>query len=424
MEYFRTFLEQVLFLTQQMSVYLLLGFLVAGLLHVFVKREWIHAQLGANSKLAVVKAVFLGAPLPLCSCGVIPVAASLKKAGASPAAILAFLIATPVTGVDSMLATYALMGTFIAIVRPAASIVIALGAGFILLAVTVSTGESQESPTSQPTAGAGISLPRKLLKAVRYGLDELLSGIARPVVVGLLVGGAIATFVPAHFINHYVGSGPLAYAAMVLLATPLYVCATGSIPIAAALMAKGLSPGAALAFLLAGPATNTVTIAVAKDIIGKKGTVVYLVVLMAGTFALAAGTDWLATVLQVDTGAALAQHHHAEGTSLLFRVAGWLTLGLLAWHLVSPHARRLLDSYRERQSMTASGAQAVMRVPDATCKNCTGKITDALGKLDYVNHVSVDLSSKLVKVMLAGDEPEGGLKQALKSAGYDSERIS
>jgi uncharacterized protein len=416
-----TFFEQVLFLTQQMSVYLLAGFVVAGLLHVFIKKEWIHSQLGANSVGAVTKGVFLGAPLPLCSCGVIPVAASLKKAGASPAATLAFLIATPVTGVDSILATYALMGTFLATVRPVASIIIALCAGFILLLITRETTATEPAPPAPAAEKSQMSLAQRLVTALRYGLVELLSDIARPVTLGLLVGGAIAVFVPAHFIHQHVGAGPLAYGAMVLLATPLYVCATGSIPIAAALMAKGLSPGAALAFLLAGPATNTVTIAVAKDIIGKKGTVVYLLVIVVGTFLLAAGTDWLASGTAFSAPEVLAHQHHEEALGIVFRGAGWLLVGLLGYHLVAPFAQRLMARREDRRPLSPGRREVLLHAPLATCKNCTASIKGALGKLKVVDHVSVDLSTKLIKVTMTHEGQIADLQQALLEAGYESE---
>jgi len=296
-----------------------------------------------------VKGALLGTPLPLCSCGVIPVAASLKKSGASPAATLSFLIATPVTGLDSILATYALMGTFLAIVRPVASVAVALVAGLVLLLVT----KRAPVEAAPEQAGGTLDYPNlvsRLADAVRYGLGELLSGIARPVLLGLAVGAAISVLVPPHFISAYVGHGFLSYAVMVLIATPLYVCATGSIPIAAALLAKGLSPGAALAFLLAGPATNTVTIAVARDLIGKRGVVVYLSVIVAGSIALAGATDALAALVEADVHAAVAAHSHEAGPGMLNVIIGYFILALVVYHALAPLVTR--------------------RKPEAPCEGC------------------------------------------------------
>ena len=343
------FIDQFVLLAHQMGIYLLIGFIAAGLLHVFVPERWVFRQFGRNSVGSVVKGALLGTPLPLCSCGVIPVVASLKKSGASPAATLSFLIATPVTGLDSILATYALMGTFLAIVRPLASVTVALVAGLVLLLVT--RGASSEVTDEQAGDSRGPQgLFPQLAAAVRYGLGELLSGIARPVLIGLAAGAAISVLVPPQFISAYVGHGFLSYAVMVLIATPLYVCATGSIPIAAALLAKGLSPGAALAFLLAGPATNTVTIAVAKDLIGKKGVVVYLGVIVAGSIALAGATDGLAALVGADVLAAVAEHNHEAGPGTFNVIIGYFILALVVYHALAP--------------------LATARKPEAPCQDC------------------------------------------------------
>ncbi|MBM4352338.1 MAG: permease [Deltaproteobacteria bacterium] len=330
-------LSQFLLLTEQMAPYLLLGFMVAGLLHVFVPRRWVFRQLGRRSAWAVIKGALLGAPLPLCSCGVLPVAASLRKSGASPPAVLSFLIATPVTGVDSVLATYALMGGFLATVRPVASVVLAIAAGLVLLLSGKSgeeAGTSQETP--QETA-APPSLPSRLVAAVRYAFVDLFRGIAGSMLLGLAAGAAIAAFVPADLVTRLGVGGVLSYLLMVAIGVPLYVCATGSIPIAAALLAKGLSPGAALAFLLAGPATNTVAIAVSRTLVGRRGTLVYLACIVVGSVLAAAGTDALAVLVGYSWEAATLHHHHAqEGPGLLFRLSGFALLGLAAWHITAP----------------------------------------------------------------------------------------
>jgi len=418
------FIDQFVLLAHQMGIYLLIGFIAAGLLHVFVPERWVFRQFGDNSVGSVVKGALLGTPLPLCSCGVIPVAASLKKSGASPAATLSFLIATPVTGFDSILATYALMGTFLAVVRPLASITVALVAGLVLLLVTRSA-PAGDSPEQAGVTGGSRTLPSRLADAVRYGLGELLAGIARPVLLGLAVGAAISVLVPTSFISNYVGQGFLSYAVMVMIATPLYVCATGSIPIAAALLAKGLSPGAALAFLLAGPATNTVTIAVAKDLIGKRGVAVYLGVIVAGSVALAWGTDALTVVLGVDVHAAVAAHHHEAGPGIFSVIVGYFILALVLWHAGAPLAAPLLGRLARRAEPENGEARAVtLSVPDATCQNCARTITRALTDLPSVRKVDVDLSRKLVVVALESDAAQPDLVGALAGAGHEATVLS
>jgi uncharacterized protein len=336
------FLAYFLLLAQQMAPYLLLGFVVAGFLHVLIPRKWVHSHLGQASPLSVLKGALLGAPLPLCSCGVLPVAASLKRSGASPPAVLAFLIATPVTGIDSILATYALLGTYLAIVRPVASVLIAILAGFVLLIAfhRKTTKTPPVSIPSKPVAGPGFI--ERSRRALVYAFTELLGGIAGSVTIGLLLGAGIALLLPADILSRFNDVPTLSYLAMILIGMPLYVCATGSIPIAAALMMKGLSPGAALAFLLAGPATNTVAIAVARELVGKRGTAVYLVTIFAGTLMAAYAVDGMAGMMGVSAMDKGSHHAHAESPGLLSIVSGYLLLALLGWHLLRPLGSRFL----------------------------------------------------------------------------------
>jgi uncharacterized protein len=336
------FFSEFMLLSQQMGPYLLLGFAVAGLLHVFVPAAMIYRHLGSHSVGAVLRGAVFGAPLPLCSCGVIPVAASLKRGGASPPAVLSFLIATPVTGIDSILATYSLLGGFLAIVRPVASVFIAVMSGLILLLVLRREAAARPEGSKvnlQATARPVFrDLPARLKSAFDYAFFELLAGIAGSVLAGLAIGAAISVFVPPSLVTGWLGSGWLVYFIMVAIGTPLYVCATGSIPIAAALMAKGLSPGAAMVFLLAGPATNTVAIAVGRELVGKRGVVIYLVTIIVGSVVAGIAVDQLAALVGATGGAAF--HHHETSPGPVGIVAGYAMLGMLAYHLAARWHRR------------------------------------------------------------------------------------
>jgi uncharacterized membrane protein YraQ (UPF0718 family)/copper chaperone CopZ len=417
------FLGQVLSLAADMAPYLFLGFLVAGLLHVFVPQQWVYRQLGPATPGSVLKAALLGAPLPLCSCGVIPVAASLKRSGASKPAILSFLISTPVTGVDSMLATYAMMGSFMAIVRPLAGTAVALLAGFLMLAVP--GGDARNSAPEAPLPhqpSAVPALPARLLSAVRFGFVELLSGISRALLVGLGLGAAIAVFVPQSLLADVADNRLLSYLLMIAIGTPLYVCATGSIPIAAALMLKGLSPGAALAFLLAGPATNTVTIAVTRDLVGRRGLVVYLLAIVLGSLGLAVltdlATDWLAL-----PAALSAQHHHdhtQSGQAAWHAWSGYLLLGVCAWYAGRDLLSRMARSVRARLAPAQQRPVLSFAVPSATCSSCAQKIRTALAGLQGVRTVQVDLAQKVVTVETDGTVPAERLAVSLREAGYDA----
>ncbi len=418
MEVLSAFWGEFLRLTQEMAPYLFLGFGVAGLLHVFVPDSWVYRQLGRRSAWSVFKGAVLGAPLPLCSCGVLPVAASLKRSGASPPAVLSFLVATPVTGIDSILATYALLGGFLAVVRPAASVFIALLAGLVLL-VLPADGGGKDGVVEAGTGAVRGSLLRRLAVAADYAFNELMGGISRAVLVGLALGAAISLFVPADLVTRFSGASVWTYLGMVAVGTPLYICATGSIPIAAALLAKGLTPGAALAFLLAGPATNAVAIAVAQDLLGRRGLLVYLGTIVFGSVAVGYGTDLLAGWLGILSAGEAAHHHHVAELGWFFQLSGWLLLAMLLFLALRPYVGRLRSALRPR-----SPGAVVLEVPEASCQNCARKISGTLQRLSPVAHVEVDLERRQVRIDLKSSVALSELQEELSRAGYESRPVS
>jgi uncharacterized membrane protein YraQ (UPF0718 family) len=268
--------NESLVLLYAMSPYLLFGFFFAGILHVFISLDWIARHLGKSSIGSVIKAVLLGIPLPLCSCGVIPAAIMLNKKGASRGAVTSFLIATPITGVDSIFATYSLME------KPA----------------DLSTLEGHDCCETGSEDACECECHRgawyKIKELFRYAFVELLGDVWKWLVIGLLIGGLITYFVPQSFIENYLGSHIWSMLVMLVIGIPMYVCSTGSLPIAAALMLKGMSPGAAMVFLLAGPATNAVTITVVSKELGKGATIIYVltIAVMSIVFGLALNEIW------------------------------------------------------------------------------------------------------------------------------------
>ena len=287
-------------LLYQMSPYLLFGFLFAGVLHAIISIDWIARHLGASSFGSVVKAVILGIPLPLCSCGVIPAAMMLTRKGASRGAVTRFLIATPITGVDSILATYSLLGLLFTIFRVIAASVTAVIAGVLgnllltsrhepLEMTDVSALQSGHEDHCHACGDEGHATDERdrcekpewwrsgrIYELFRYAFGELLGDIWKWLVIGLLIAGVISYFVPEAFVERYMGSHFLSMVLMLVIGIPMYVCSTGSLPIAAALMLKGMSPGAAMVFLLAGPATNAITITVVAKELGKGATAIYV----------------------------------------------------------------------------------------------------------------------------------------------------
>ena len=271
--------------TTEMAPYLLFGFAAAGLLSLFLSPERVESHLGGHGPWPVIKAALLGIPLPLCSCSVIPVAATLRRHGATRGATTAFLISTPQTGVDSILVTYGLLGPVVAIVRPIAALVSGLIGGFLV-------GRQGTDPAKKETAqedccceAASAESPA-LVRALRHAFQTLPSDIGRPMLLGLLTAGLINALIPPDYFAATIGTGIGAMLVMMALGIPLYVCATASVPIAAALILKGVPPGAALVFLMTGPATNAATFTTLWKLLGIRSALTYLLT-VAGTALLA-----------------------------------------------------------------------------------------------------------------------------------------
>ncbi|MFC1570265.1 SO_0444 family Cu/Zn efflux transporter [Candidatus Omnitrophota bacterium] len=273
-------LTQTYFLLNKMAPYLIFGFLFAGVLHIFVKTATISRHLGGNNFVSVIKAALFGIPLPLCSCSVIPAAMSLKKEGASKGAVLSFLISTPTTGVDSIFATYSLLGGLFTAYRILASFITGTVAG-VAANLLLKDGEVEKKTEEEcklcKTDGAHEhSAPQKIKGVFTYAFGDLLEDTGVAILAGILIGGAIIYFIPEGFIETYLGAGFKSMLVMLIVGIPMYVCATASIPIAAALMIRGMDPGAAFVFLVAGPATNVITMSVIAKNIGYKALGIYL----------------------------------------------------------------------------------------------------------------------------------------------------
>ncbi len=268
----------------EMSPYLLLGFLFGGILHIFISVQKVAKHLGGASFWSVLKATLIGIPLPLCSCAVIPTAASIRQSGASKGATLAFLISTPTTGVDSILATYSLLGPVFTLYRIAASFLAGFTAGVGANIFDKEKPGDKNRISKNNCVVCGNSTDdehthgffAKTWAMIAYSFGELVTDIGKWLVIGTLIGGAIAYFVPPQIVAAYFKSPVLQMFLMLVIGIPLYICATGSLPIAAALVAKGISPGAALVFLIAGPATNATTITVVGKTLGKRSLIIYL----------------------------------------------------------------------------------------------------------------------------------------------------
>ena len=276
------------------SVYILFGILISGLLKMVLNPTAVVKHLGSGRFSSVIKAAFLGVPLPLCSCGVLPAAVSLKKQGANKGATTAFLISTPESGVDSIAISYALLDPIMTVIRPVAAFVTAIIAGFIeniidwpqpcaRIATDVCCPIEDKGLAGETCAPAVRVSPHglwtKIMTGLKYALVDVWGDIAIWFFGGLFIAGLIMVLIPDELMLKWLDGGFSSMLIMLAVGIPLYICATASTPVAAALILKGVSPGAALVFLLVGPATNITSLAVLVGILGKRGTFRYLFIL-------------------------------------------------------------------------------------------------------------------------------------------------
>jgi len=327
-------------LSIDMGVYILFGLLAAGVLHQIIREEWIQKHLGSNTHGSVYKAALFGAPLPLCSCSVIPFAASIRRNGASKGSTLSFLISTPITGIDSILATFGMFGWVFTLYRVFTSVIIAVAAGILMnifepkeaakkgFAFSAAAPQ-QPAPTMVQSIQTETKKPFSFTGIFHYGLVTLLGSFSKPLFWGLLLGAFISAAIPSNLNELFNDNRIFGYLLAVAIAAPMYVCATASLPIAASLIIAGVSPGAAFIFLSAGPATNTVTMGVVKSMLGMRALVIYLSVIIIGSIAFGASIDFLFDSLSIQMNVDLHEHH-----GIFEEGAAALMLGLIAWHLI------------------------------------------------------------------------------------------
>ena len=352
----------------EMAPYLLLGFLLAGLMHEFVPKSLSRRYLSGRSMKSVLWAALFGVPLPLCSCGVIPTAMGLRREGAGKGATIAFLIATPQTGVDSIVATYSLMGLPFALIRPLVAMVTAVMGGWLVNAtdneiLAVRSPQKHEEEHHDCCCGKHHeeehhdcccgkhheekhshgcccgehkrNIWHRLWDAMTYAFVEMMGDIGKWLLVGLAVAGIITALVPDTWFAVFQGNSLLSILFVLLLSIPMYLCATGSIPIAVALMLKGLTPGAALVLLMAGPASNAASIVVIRKELGWRTLLVYLSSLVLGAVVFGLAIDLLLPEAWFTQALHLTDHGCEEGPGL-FSIVSTLVLALLLLNAFSP----------------------------------------------------------------------------------------
>ena len=466
------FVQEFITLFSEMAPFLLLGFLLAGILHVWVPNQVYVPKISKSNFASVLWAALFGVPLPICSCGVIPTSIALRKEGASKGASVSFLISTPATGVDSILATYSLLGLPFAILRPVAAFATALVGGVFTNLAT--RGESENVDAQKKTVefddcdddhhcgcgdehhehhdhcGCGdkhcgcesrdvrqMTFGQKVAETFRYGLVNMVGDVSKWLMIGLLLGAVISAFVPNELFFALREYPILCMLVVLVLAMPMYTCATGSIPLALALVAKGITPGAALVLLMAGPATSIASMLVVGKAFGKRTLAAYLFSIAFGAmfFGFIVDTFFMDTFLSamLPQGAAECHGHGALG------VFDYICSGLLAFFMIyAKFVHKGCDghcgcgcgeshcccghdheehAHHDHEEHRAEPKTKTYKVFGMNCSHCKACVEKAVFALDGVVFAVADVAKK--ELVVEGSVDETALKTAVEDAGFE-----
>jgi uncharacterized membrane protein YraQ (UPF0718 family)/copper chaperone CopZ len=393
----------------QMAPYLLLGFMMAGVLHVFVPANFFERHLAKENFKSVLLAALIGVPLPLCSCGVIPTAISLRKDGASRGATVSFMISTPQIGVDSIIATYSMMGLPFAIVRPLAALLTSIAGGAVttwFLKDEIVVRQNCSCETKENTRN-------RFVMFLKYSFIDLVQNIGKWLVIGLMIGTLITILVPDSFFTDLNLPSIVTMLIVLLIAIPMYVCSTGSIPIAAALMLKGLSPGAALVLLIAGPGVSVASLLVVGKSLGKKQLLFYLGSIIFGSMICGLFVDnflpreWFAITSLCETSGHCASH--AGVSASWFEIVSGIFLVLL---LINAF---MLKFFKKEETVNEN--QVVYRIDGMSCNHCKNSVEKAIKALDNVEDVEVILGKK--EAVVTGKPNDEIVKKTVEELGFE-----
>ena len=404
----------------QMAPYLLLGFLMAGVLHVFVPSNFFERHLAKENFKSVLLAGLIGIPLPLCSCGVIPTAISLRKDGASRGATVAFMISTPQIGVDSIIATYSMMGLPFAIVRPLVALLTSIAGG----AVTTWFSKDEIVVRQNCACDAESNHKNKFVEFLRYSLVDLVQNIGKWLVIGLIIGTLITVLIPDSFFANLNLPSIVTMLIVLAIAVPMYVCSTGSIPIAAALIMKGLSPGAALVLLIAGPGVSVASLLVVGKSLGKKQLLFYLGSIIFGSIIGGLFVDyflpreWFTITSLCESG----NHCAMEGSAL---TASWFEIvsGIILVLLLINAFMLKFNLFRKDATPVASeidsatvSNQVVYKIEGMSCNHCKASVEKAIRGLENVENVEVVLGKQ--EAVVTGTPSDEVVKKTVEDLGF------
>ncbi|MBI5323863.1 MAG: SO_0444 family Cu/Zn efflux transporter [Ignavibacteriae bacterium] len=407
-----------------MAPYLMLGLVFVALFNFFFTKEIIARYMGKDNYWSIVKASLLGVPLPLCSCGVIPSTVYIAKNGASKGATISFLISTPQTGIDSIIATYGMMGWIFAIYRPIVALIMGVLGGSVIKFVNSKDKIDNLKPIlvdelklKKETETAGNKIIQKIKNTLQYAFIEFLDDIAIQFIVGVLIAGLIAFLIPDNFFSSSgISDGILGMLLMMAIGIPMYVCATASIPIAVTLMMKGLSPGVAFVFLVTGPATNAASISIIINTLGKKIAVTYLTVIALSSIAFGYFLNFLFEVLKIEPTAYInamhMNHHHGDTDDYWLKLTtGIILLGLL---LIALYRKYLMNKIGKKTMPLPESTK--LQIEGMTCNHCVMNVKKAISSVPGVTEVDVSLRDNAA--FLKGDFKIEDIKSAVEEVGY------
>ncbi len=380
------FLQNLWQVMLDLSPSLLLGLVLAGMLHVYLPRGLVHRGMSRPDLASAVRASLIGVPMPLCSCGVVPAALALKNEGASKGATTAFLISTPQTGVDSLLVSASFLGWPFALFKLVAAFVTGLFGGVL---VNRFTRHEPKLPLAAGD-GDGAEAGNGPTRVIRYAVYDLLGAIDLWILAGVIVAALITTLVPAdYFADRAWSAGIVGMLLVLAISVPLYVCTTGSVPIAASLIAAGMPAGSALVFLMAGPATNVATIGAVYRALGGRVLAIYLGTVIVMSLVLGLGFDFLlGDVTQ-------AQGMHEHGVDWLALWSAVLVIALMAYLSVRRVRNRLAERAAARNPQPKD---LVLQVEGMTCQHCVGRVRQTLEGFETVEEAIPSLSTGQVRI--------------------------
>ena len=430
-------LNEIYVMFLELAPYMLLGLAFVGILHLFITKDMVSKYVGKKDIWSIFKASLFGVPLPLCSCGVIPTAVFLKKNGASKGSTVSFLISTPQTGIDSMIATYGMMGWLFAIFRPIAAFVMGIIGGTVthflekkdeavlsskkkIIEIQQYTAKAQSADDSCDDSCSDSCAPgdevkvkgfvNKIKRIWNYAFVEFLDDISKQFIIGVIISGFIAFFLPAQLMSDLnINSGLLGMLVVIAFGIPMYVCATASIPIAVALMLKGFSPGVAFVFLAVGPATNAASLSILGKVLGKKVSIIYVASIAITAIIMGYILDYLFLFFDADPVRMMGHDHGSDFiTEEIKLVLGALFFLMLAGSMYRKYFAKYFGTKKE------TGME--VRIEGMTCNHCVANVEKAIAKVKGVESFKVMLDEG--KAVLEGNFEMDDVTREIEAVGY------